>query len=172
MAVSNESWAFREAVRFLSLVTVPAGTFKGVDFSVSPTDRMAATQVVHQFPLTYGQAEGADVVSETVPLHVVHGVAGKIIAVQVMTPLAPAGGDKQFTVDIQKGNEATAFASVLDTAVTIDSAVADREVVEGIIDTDTLAAGDALRLVITASGSTGDQAQGLIVTVTIQEDPT
>lgn len=130
-----------------------------------------ATKIVHQHALSYSQAGGSDVVSATVPVHIFRGAA-EIIAVEVVPIVAPTGGDKQFTVDVQLGNAGSAFASILSAVVDVDDAGStDRTVMAGTITTDDAADGDTLQVVVTASGSTGSQGQGVIVTVWIREQP-
>lgn len=129
-----------------------------------------ATKLQHQHALKYAQADGADVVSETEAIHHFRA-AGEIVAVEVVPIVAPTGGDKEFTVDVEKGSAGSAFASILTGAVTVDSTSADRTGQAGTISTTTAADGDTLRVVVTASGSTGSQGQGVLVVVTVREDP-
>lgn len=156
MPVTNEPWHFGNGLSASSLQLPNAG--------------LSALQAVHQFPVHYSQAGGANVASESRPVHICKEAA-TVAAIEVATVTAPTGGDKQFTVDVQKGNQASTFATILSSVVTIDSSKSDRQVVVATLASSALADGDTLRVVVTASGSTGSQAQGLIVTITLRENP-
>lgn len=147
---------------------IPAGTV--TDAAVSASAGIAATKLEHQHALTYSQAGGADVVSATVPIHIFRGAAD-IVAVEVVPIVAPTGGDKEFTVDVQLGNAGSAFASILSAAVEVDASSVARTIQSGSLSTTTAADGDTLQVVVTASGSTGSQGQGMIVTVWVREQP-
>lgn len=141
------------------------------DSEIEQNAGIKATKLIHQHALNHQQADGADVVSETVPLHIFRSAA-EIVAVEVVAINAPdGGGDKQFTVDVQAGNQSTAFTTILSAVITVDDNISDREVVAGTVTTTTAADGDSLQVVVTASGSSGNQAQGLLVTVWIREEP-
>jgi len=135
-----------------------------------PEKAVPASKVIHQYAVHYDQVGGTAVVSVTTGLHTSYR-DGTIVAVEVTPLVAPTGGDKAFTVDIKKGNQASAFASVLSAVVTINNTIADRQVVAGALSTTALADGDTLEIVIATSGSTGTQGLGVLVTVTIQENP-
>lgn len=150
-------------------ILYPLGSIENED--VQANAGIEATKVIHQFPVRYSQAEGSDVASATIPVHLVYGVTAEIVRVEVMSPTAPAGGDKQFTVDVKAGNNNDAFASVLSAVVTYDSTLSDKEIAVGVLSTTALADGDALQVVVAATGSTGTQAQGLIVVVWLREKP-
>jgi hypothetical protein len=141
------------------------------DAMVTANAAVDAAKLKHQHAVKYSQDAGADVVTKTQDVHIVRGATGKAIGVNVAASTAPTGGDKKFTVDVQKGNQATGFATILTAVVTIDNTVANRQVVSGgLVASPTLAVGDTLRVIVTASGTTGSQGQGLNVTVTTRED--
>lgn len=153
---------------FVGPVTLPAATV--ADAAIAAAAKISASKLQHRHSLNYQQAAGADIATATIPLFIARK-AGSILAIEVAAHTAPTGGDKQFTVDLQAGNQSTAFATVLSAVVTYSSTQADREVEVGTISTPALAIADQLRLVVTASGSTGSQGQGLAITVTVDEDP-
>ena len=129
-----------------------------------------ATKLQHQHALKYVQDGGTNVVSATVPLHVFRATA-EIVGVEVVPIVAPDGGDLQYTVDVQKGNAGSAFATILTGVVTVDDSSVDRTPQEGTLSTTSAADGDTLQVVVTASGSTGTQGQGVLVLVTVRESP-
>lgn len=151
-------------------LTMPAGSV--ADDQVKAGAAIDGSKVLQRVPLRYAQANGADVASKTELLHVCRA-AGKLIAVEIRVTTAPTGGDKQFTVDVQKASDASGvWTSLLTSVVTIDATDADETRVAGTLVADpSTAAGAAIRVVVTASGSTGTQGQGVLVVATYQEAP-
>lgn len=129
-----------------------------------------ATKVVHQHAIKYVQPGGVNVAAATVPLHTFRSSA-EIVAAEVVPIVAPNGGDSAYTVDVQKGNQSTPFASVLGAPIGVGDAQADREVVTGSVTTTAAADGDTLQAVVAVSGTTGTQGQGFILTVWVRENP-
>lgn len=131
---------------------------------------IAATKVVHQHAISHEQAGGTAVVAQTVAKHIFRGAA-EIIAVEVVPLTVPTGGDLAYTVDVQKGNASSAFASILSSVVTVNSSSTTRTIQAGTITTDDAADGDTLQVVVAVSGSTGTQGQGFVVTIWVREEP-
>lgn len=153
-------------------MNIPSGTVNNDD--VAPGAGIEATKLQQQYAIHYEQADGADVESEIKAIHIVYGATATIVAVKVACLDAPSGsgGDKKFTVDLKKVNAASPSpATVLTSVVTIDNTVADCEVESGVINAASLVVGDTLIIDVAASGSSGDQGQGLVVTVILKEDP-
>jgi len=134
-------------------------------------DNVTSVSGTVQFAVHHKQVAGADVASKSEVVHIARA-AGTIVAVQVSAETAPTGGDKQFTVDLRKGSQSAAYATVLSAVVTYDDAsTADKQVLSGTLSTTTYAAGDQLKVIVTASGTTGSQGQDLCVTVWLRENP-
>jgi hypothetical protein len=129
---------------------------------------IAASKLVHHFPVSLSQAAGSVVASETRVVHIAKA-AGTIAYVAVVTDTAPTGGDKAFTVDVKKSTGGGAFASVLSAVVTVNSSSTSKTPQAGTVSVAAYAAGDVLEIVIAASGSTGTQGYGPCVTVYLQE---
>lgn len=159
---------FTDQVTFTDTVQLPDATIKKEHVEASAG--IEATKLQQQYRLGYAQAEGSDVVSETKPIDICLAGNVAIVAVEVCPITAPTGGDKQYTVDVEKSTGGGAFATVLSSVVTVSSSSTDRTVQAGTVSVTTAAQGDLFRVVVTASGSTGSQGQGLIVTLTIRED--
>lgn len=149
-------------------LTVPVNVIK--DAQVASDAKIGAAKLVHQFHVRHSQKDGTDVVTETMVVFNAKA-AGTLVRVAVVPIIAPTGGDKAFTVDVQKGNQSTAFATVLSPVVTINNTVANREVKTGTITVAAFAANDTIKVVLTTSGTTGSQGQGVLVQLTVQEDP-
>lgn len=156
--------------RFLSAVEVPDDSFGDAEFNGS--DPLTTPKMQHRHVLRHGQKDGTDVVSETQVLYVA-GAAGTVARVEVRPTTAPDGGDKQYTIDVQKASDASgSWSSLLTGAITLDDADTDDTLVAGtLIATPTYADGDAIRVVVTASGSTGDQGQGFGLAIVLNENP-
>lgn len=135
-----------------------------------PDVGIGRTKVVHEVIVRYAQDAGADVATKTSPIHIAYK-DGAIVGVEVMCITAPIGGDKAFTVDVKKGNQAGAFATILSSVVTVNSSKADREVSAATLSTTTYSDGDSFEVVVTTSGTTGIQGIGLIVTLILGENP-
>lgn len=149
---------------------VPAGSV--VNASVSPTANIDHDKTQDVVFGRHVQASGADVAAATQIVHCVRGANGAtLLEVAVTLDTAPTGGNKQFTVDVQKGNSAGAFATVLSAVVTIDNTKANRTTYTGTITTSAFAQHDICRVVVTPSGSTGSQGQGVSVSCKFKELP-
>jgi hypothetical protein len=147
---------------------IPAGSVGNNQVSVGAN--LDDAKIMQRHVLRHSQKAGTAVVAESHILHIARA-AGTIQSIEVVPDTPPAGGDLAFTVDLQKGNQSTAFASVLTGVITINSGVAARQVVAGAIVDDDYADNDSLRLVIAVTGSTGTQGQGFVVVVTLRENP-
>jgi hypothetical protein len=150
----------------MSTLYIPAGSITNTELATNAA--IAASKAVHHFAKHYGQDNGADVASKTHLLHAAK-TAGVLAAVEVAVSTAPTGGDKKFTVDVQKSTGGGAFATMLSAVVTIDSGKSNFSVTAGTISGASYAAGDILEVIVTASGSTGSQGQGLSVDAYLQE---
>jgi hypothetical protein len=155
----------------LSCQTLQPSAGSVVNNSVAANAALDATKLVHQFPAEYWQPEGAAVAAETVPLHVARG-AGTLVSLEAMlTGAVATGADRTVTIDLQKGNASTGFASVLTGTIAFGNTDALRTVKAAVVLTAAYADNDVFRLVVTVAGAAGAQAQGLIVTVTFRENP-
>jgi len=149
----------------------PAGCITNA--SVLPAAGIAATKLQRRISAPYSQADGSDIAAAIVPVHVVRGATATVVGVDVACVDAPSGGDKAFSVDVQKADEGTPTpATVLTGTIAYSATQSDCEVESGTISASpaALVTGDTVLVVVAVSGSTGTQGQGLIVTVTIDED--
>jgi len=162
---------FKKAVHFGSAdSTFPAGAL--TDTNINSDADIAASKLVHRHAISYGQANGSDVITETKLLHITKAAA-TVQLIEVRPTTAPSGGDKQFTVDIQKAADgSSSWSSLLSAVITVSTgSTDDTRQVGTLIGSPTLADDEALRVVITASGATGSQGQGFVVTVNLDEEP-
>lgn len=150
--------------------TMPDNTVTNAKVSTSAA--IAASKLVHRFPLKYHQKNGTDVASETMLLHIMRA-AGEVVSIEARCTTAPTGGDKAFTIDVLKAADgSSSWTSLLSSVITMNSSDANDTLNVGtLIGSPTLADGNAIRVVIATSGSTGSQGQGLVVTINVNENP-
>lgn len=156
-------------VTYTGTINLPAGTIDNADVNAGAA--IAATKLQHRHAIGYGQVDGTDVVTATIALHVARG-DGQIISVEIRPQTAPTGGDKQYTADIQKGADAGSYSTILSAAIVLNSSSANNTLQAGTLSTTTFSDGDAFEAIITASGSTGSQGQGFVITLNIDENAT
>jgi len=137
---------------------------------------LPADNLVARFPAVgCKQAPGSDVVAQTEIIHIAK-YAGIVASVEAVADTVPDGAsvDKKVTIDVQKSTGGAAWASILTATFDIDDGETDKVAVAGTLDAakDDYSAGDIFKVVVTVSGSTGNQAQGLCVTVFFEEQPT
>jgi len=169
-SVHRDSQLFEKDVSFSGPVYLPPASVTNGMIVNDANNRIDAEKIVHRPDLHYSQADGVDVVSETRVLRVCRG-DGVIKQVAVRPGVAPDGGDKQYTVDVQKvADGSNVGTSLLTGVVTITSADTDHTRQLGtLIASPVLEDGEAILVVITVSGATGDQGQGLSVTIGYEE---
>jgi hypothetical protein len=148
-------------------IALPASTVSDVAVATpSPSSAgIQATKVLHLIQKNYGTVTTTAVTTATQPLHMVYGTSCTIQAVMVSVTTAPTGSDS-VTVDVRKGNTATAFASILSSALSITAADTARTVYTGTLTTTTASQNDCFEVVVTASGTS---CEGLLVTLVLTE---
>lgn len=162
---------FQGTVSFGGDVGLPAGTVDDTAFSSTSGDRLTYEKQEHYRQIVYTQDGGTDIVTQTRLVYLAKG-AGEVTHVWIRPATSPSGGDKQYTVDVKKAADgSSSFTSILSAAVTISSADTSNTQQAATVTTSTMSAKDCLEIVITASGSTGSQGQGLIVVIGIAEQP-
>jgi hypothetical protein len=152
-------------------LAIPNGTIDDdAVASGSAGDFIAASKLTHRVALSVNQKTGTDVVAETRTVHVTKGAA-TAIALYVVCDAKPST-DKTVTVDVKKSTGGAAFATLLTGVVTVSSASTIRVPQSGTFASTAIAGGDVLQIVVAVtSGTGGDQAQGLNVTLLIDEEP-
>lgn len=149
-------------------MALPEGCVMNDDIQASAG--IEATKLIHQYALSYQQTTGADVAAGQAFLHTFRSAAS-ILAMDVTPISVPTTGDKTFSVDLHKGSAGSAFATVLSGAVTIGQTDVDRTQRAATISTTTAIDGDMLKVVVTTTGSTGNQGKGVLVTIWTREEP-
>jgi len=153
---------------FLGTAALPAGTVTNAMTNASAA--IAATKVVHQFPLHHTQNDGSDVTTQVEVVHIAYA-AGTVVAVEAVCDQAP-DTDETITIDVLKSTGGGAFATLLTGAIVLDSGNSARVLEAGtLVATPTYADGDLIEISVTDGGGTGNQGQGLCVTVWCRESP-
>jgi len=156
---------------FSGILNLPAASVSQTNLKAAAM--LPAAKLVTRFPVVCGrQAPGTDVVAKTEHAFTAK-FAGIITHVEASTSTAPTGGDQKVTVDVQKATAGGAFATILTSTFDVDTGEVDRVATAGTLDAteDDYVAGDLFQTVVTVSGSTGSQAQGLSITLWAQENP-
>jgi hypothetical protein len=143
-----------------------------VDASISSGTIIDPGKVGHQFGESVAQEPGTAIVAQTKDLGIVNGQTGGVVSFKAsITGAIATGADRTVTVDLQKSTAEGAFASILAATIQFTNADTLRAKKTTTFSDADLVTGDILRVVITVAGAAGAQAQGLIVTVYVQEDP-
>ena len=149
-------------------MTIPASTI--VDAGVSSDAAIAASKLIHRFPVTYAQNESAVVSDAVQGIHVAAG-AGTITAIEVVCTSSAPVGDSTVTVDLLRSTAGGAYATVLSSVVTVDNSTTVRTIEPGTINTSDYIDGDSFTLDVNATVGTGTLPTGLLVTVFFEESP-
>lgn len=155
---------------FTEIPQVPNNAFGNQHFKTG--DPLAGEKAVHRHALRHGIADGTTVASQTQVLFTARAAA-TLVSVKARCTTAPDGGDRQFTIDVQKAADGSAsWSTLLSAVITFADADSDDDTKSAtLIGSPNLAADESLRVVITASGSSGTQGAGASVTIELDEQP-
>lgn len=137
---------------------------------VAASADIAASKLQHRHAINHSQKNGTDVVSETIVKYIAK-TAGSLIRFVVRPTIVPVGGDKAYTIDIQKAvNGSSSWTSLITAPVSVAAADTNDVVKAGIlIGSPVYALNDAIRFVIATSGTTGSQGQGICIEAELDE---
>lgn len=139
---------------------------------ISGSAAIAASKIVHKYVFPVYQYTGTAVVAQTNDIHIVSGATGVIESAEaVITGAIATGGDRTVTVDIHKSTGAGAFSTICSATIGFTNASVLRTIAAAAFSSTSLVDGDIIRVVTTVAGAAGNQAQGLLVTVKLREDP-
>jgi len=123
-----------------------------------------ASKLEHQHRAVYAQESATSAADEARTVHVVHGTAGTLLAFKAGSVVANIG-DSEIAVDLLVNG-----VSVLTAVITLDSGDAAYAVVAGVIDDDTLSAGDVIEVSVDGTVGTGTLGKGVFAYVDLEED--
>jgi len=117
----------------------------------------------------YGPAVA--VAALTKDLLIIRGATGTLMGVEAaICGTIATGADRTVTVDLHKSTAAGAFATVVSGGtIGFTNASVLRTATAGVLSSSALVDGDILRAIVTVAGAAGNQAIGLILTVTWEE---
>lgn len=148
-------------------INIPTGTIEDADVNGS-ADISASKLIRHQSIDEQIVAPATAITAATRLLHICRA-AGTLVSFEAIVTKVATGADRTVTVDLQKSSGGGAFATVLSATIGFTNASTVRVPVAATINTTTLADGDILQAVVTVAGSAGNQAEGLLVTLTATE---
>lgn len=119
----------------------------------------------------FGQAVRVDAVNKM--LHTVRGTSGQVLGFQAIQCTAATTTANLIFIDLQKATTSSTWASILTTALTMNSTDTTYVPRTATIASAGIASGNILRVsVTTTGGSTSNNAQGLLVSLHYCETPT
>lgn len=146
----------------------------GEDKFDSDTKRALATRQIHEHKIDYRLPDGADVASFDIVFTTILQDC-ELIELVCTPEVAPTGGLKKFTVDVHKGDDVNAYATMLSTPLEISVAgsAANRKMQAATVNASLkdCVRGQTLKLIVIASGATGSQGQGGVITAKLREHP-
>lgn len=173
MATTNQygDVVFHDTITFKEAPNLPDAAITNAMIAENANALINAEKAEHQFGVNLEQFdEDTNVAAKKSWMHIVNGSAGEVAAFEAAIAVAITG-DYTVTVDLEKSTGAGAFASILTNTIDFSSSDAVRTAKAAVINTATLTDGDILRVNTTVSGSSGTQAQGLMLTLSLREDP-
>lgn len=141
--------------------TPPAGSIANA--SIAANAGIDATKLGHQHRANFSQPNTA-ATTETRVIYTVYGATATLVAFKAGS-IAPATGNATVTLDLRKNG-----ATVLTAVVTLNSSNAARVVVAGVLASTSLAQGDVIEVVITATAGTGTLPTGVFGYAEVRED--
>lgn len=148
----------------------PAGSITDAAIAVNPNSPIDNGKVKHQFPISYSQT--GTISDDTAYLLIARGSSGALITLEAAVTEAVATDlSRTVTIDLQKSSGGGSFSTVLTGTFQFTSSSVLRTVYAATISTPAYLDGDLFRLVITVAGSAGSQAQGLLITLFVAENP-
>ena len=145
----------------------PAVSINNADIGASAA--IAASKLVHRHAVRFSLGTSTTVSSFNENIFVA-SAAGIAQSFEVSPEVSPTGGDV-YKVDLQKGNSASTFVSVLSAVVSISSDTNDRTVQAGSITTTSFADGDLYRVVSETTSAAGTMGTGLCCMLKLDENP-
>lgn len=146
-------------------MSVPASSVKDGNIAAgAPGAYIAYTKNGQMHKTRFVQPNTA-ATSETKPFYLAFGLTGTVLDIKVAS-IAVAIGAATVTVDVKKNG-----ISILNSVVTLNNANTARVAVLASLLTTAFAAGDFFEVVVVATAGGGTLPTGLIIEMTVAEDP-
>lgn len=131
---------------------------------------IAASKLKHQYTIDAELIEqGTEISAVEKLLHIVRGGTATLVAFEGITA-AEGVTSGTVNVDLQRSTGGAAFASITTTDIVIQYNSAELVPIAATLNTTALVDGDVLKAVVSIAGG-GTYPDGLLVTLTIEEDP-
>lgn len=137
----------------------------------STADPLVTSKQNHRYRENFSQATGTAVVDG-----IYHFNIGRTTGVfkafeAAITGAVATGADRTVTIDLKKSTGAGAFASILSATVVFNNVSTLRVVSAATLSDTAIANDDMFQVTVTVAGAAGNQAQGLLITATYEENP-
>jgi hypothetical protein len=146
----------------------PPGSVGNAAVSAAVGDRIDADKLIHKFSARYSQPNDIDVTAESATIHVAHA-AGQIDAVRYAVTGAAPTGDRVVSLDLKRSSGGGSYSSILASSMIINSASTANSALLASISNASYVANDIFEVQASLAGSSGTQAQGVIVDVLFRE---
>ena len=163
---SDLNHVFQGQTTFAGTTRLADGTV--TDDAVASGAAIDAAKLDHQYRLVLSQVTGTAATDETRIVHIAKG-AGELVAAYGVADVACIG-DSTITIDVKKSHSGSAFATLLNAVITLDSGDTAKTKVDGVpAGTATYAAGDVIEIVIDATAGNGTLGQGVCAVAYLRE---
>lgn len=165
--------AFEGDVHVAGIITAqglipPSGSV--TNNSVVADAQVATSKLVHRHVHIRDQAPGSAIVAATYEFHG-NRAAGTIVALEAaVTGAIATGADRTVTIDLKKSTGEAAFVTVLTSTIVLNNVSVLRRLVAAVINTTGLVDGDLLQVTVAVAGSAANQALGLLIVLTLDEN--
>lgn len=174
MAASIITEAYTElrgGLTVLQSLNVPSGSITNDAFSTSSTQRLAASKSVHQQHMSAELAEQNTAVAAIEKLLFIANASGTLDGFSAAVVTVADDASRTIDVDLQKSTGGGAFTTVLSASSDFTNSSTALTAVDSTISSASYVAGDIFKIVVTVAGGSGNQAKGLIATLTKSENP-
>lgn len=142
----------------------------GIDNSMlSSAADLEPTKMRHRHRENFSQT--GTVVAATYYANIPRG-NGSLKSVEAMITETIAGGDRTVTIDVKRGNSATAYTTVLSGTIVFNSSSTLKLPSTGAISSANHADNDSYQITVTVAGTTGTQPAGLLITLEFEDTAT
>lgn len=172
MATIFENYAeFRNGLTILGQLNLPTSSLGNDNWSASSTQRLASSKAVHQQHMSVELAEQGTAVAAIEKLLFIANGDGTLDAFSAAVVTVADDASRTIDVDLQKSTGGGAFATVLSASADFTNGSTALTAVDGTISSAAYVAGDIFKIVVTVAGGSGNQAEGLVATLTKSENP-
>ncbi len=150
-------------------INLPDGSISKED--IEGDAGIEASKFVRHQSIDMELAESATAIAAvTKLLHIVKGATGTLVGFEAAVITPADDGSRTVNVDLKKSTGGGSFSSVLASTIQFTNASVAKTSVAGSITSPSVVDGDILEVTVAVAGGSGNQAKGLIVTLTYEEE--